>query len=65
MIEAKTGMIERPKEEQNELDETYKKLLQDMTEKQQEQFDELLAEDVNDPKHKWSKTVDAPEKDGI
>jgi len=27
MIEAKTGMIERPKEEQNELDETYKKLL--------------------------------------
>ena len=34
MIEAKTGFIERPQEEQKGLDDTYKKLLQDMTGKQ-------------------------------
>jgi hypothetical protein len=34
MIEAKTGFIERPKEEQSTIDETYKKLLQDMSGKQ-------------------------------
>ena len=65
MIEAKTGFIERPKEEQSTIDETYKKLLQDMSGKQQEQFNDLLAEDVKDPKSGWHKTVDVPEKDGI